>query len=129
MICNLSFDQYVTLASVVIAILSLAVTICLTIVNHKSSAKILIKEKQIECYCNLAFTLQKIKKEGLTKEHTNSFMLFSSYALLLGNNKVIHQLTYCVEKISKNDFSSDDIAQTFEILKNSIRNHSIFSAF
>ena len=127
--CNLSFDQYITLASVVIAILSLVVTICLTIVNHKSSAKILIKEKQIDCYCNLAFTLLKIRKEGLTEEHLSSFVLFSSYALLLGNDEVIKQVNYCMEKIAKNNFSTEDISETFEILKNSIRNHSIFSPF
>ena len=127
--CNLSFDQYITLASVVIAMLSLAVTICLTIVKHKSSVKVLVKEKQIECYCNLAFTLLKIRKEGLTEKHLNSFVLFSSYALLLGDDKIIHQVNYCMEKVVKNDFSTGDISETFEILKNSIRNYSIFSSF
>ena len=126
---DLSLEQYAPLFSVFITALSIVITVIIAFINHRSSMRRLIKEKQIDCYSQTVYILLKIQRKGLNEERLDSFAFFSSYVQVIGSDNAITQVSECLDKIRNKTLSPDDIVKTINVLKKEIRKLSVLSTF
>lgn len=127
MFVDLSFEQIIAILSLIIAALSLLFSLAANIINHKSAMKVLMTEKRIDAYCNLADIIMAVRYEGITDKNKAVLHKRTSAVMLLGSKKVKSAVnTYLHELQNGAVIPNDHLAIILNTLDNEIHSRSIF---
>lgn len=130
MFTNLSFEQIIAILSLIVAVLSLLFSLAANIINHNSAMKVLITEKRIAAYCDLAAVIMSVRYEGFTAKNAEIFHKCTSTAMLLGSKKVKNVINHYLCDLQEGTvIPQENLAIVLNTLDNEIHSRSIFFSF